>query len=81
MAAPENFRASWFHSRDYGLIVANPFGKKAMTGPSDDSVPPDQTPVAAGETLRLQFGVYVFSVADGAEPDFDAMFQTYLDGR
>lgn len=79
MTSPKNFRPSWFHSRDYGLIVANPFGKKAMTGPKDGNVPPDSTPVASEETLRVGFAVYVFSVA--GEPDLSAMYKTYLDHR
>ena len=32
MPDPRNFRRSWFHARDYGLLVANPFGRKALTG-------------------------------------------------
>lgn len=28
--APLNFRSSWWHNRDYGVFVANPFGRKAM---------------------------------------------------
>ena len=27
---PDNFRNSWMHARDYGLIAANPFGRAAM---------------------------------------------------
>ena len=27
---PENFRPSWFHARDYGLLEANPFGRQAF---------------------------------------------------
>ncbi len=77
MASPDNFRPAWFHSRDYGLIVANPFGKKAMTGPKDDTVAPDQTPVAAGEALTITFGLYIFQSAE-AQPDFDAMYQRFL---
>jgi hypothetical protein len=59
MVAPENFRPSWFHTRNYGLIVANPFGRKAMTGPEDAAVAPDATVVKKGETFRLGFGVWV----------------------
>src|SRR5262249_26027902 len=29
--APANFRPSWFHARDYGLLVANAFGRNAFT--------------------------------------------------
>lgn len=81
MASPDNFRQSWFHSRDYGLIVANPFGKKAMTSPKDDSVKLDKTPVAIDKTLKVGFGVYVFSVPGGSEPDLAAMFDTYSKAR
>ena len=30
MAASSNFRESWWHNRDYGVFVANPFGRAAM---------------------------------------------------
>ena len=30
MAHPTNFRESWWHNRDYGVFVANPFGRAAM---------------------------------------------------
>jgi hypothetical protein len=67
MTHPENFRKSWFHSRDYGLIVANPFGKKAMTGANDPAVKPDRTVVEKGAPLRLRFGVVLFKGAPKAE--------------
>lgn len=57
---PDNFRAAWFHNRDYGLMVANPFGKKAMTGPDDPAVFPDSTPIPK-EGLTLSFALYLFS--------------------
>lgn len=81
MASPDNFRPAWFHSRDYGLIVANPFGKKAMTAPRDASVAPDATPVPADGTLHVGFGLYVFSAPAGEAPDVDAMYNRYLDAR
>jgi hypothetical protein len=57
--SPKNFRESWFHNRDYGLMVANPFGKKAMTASDDDSEKPDVTVVQPGETLTLGFTVTI----------------------
>lgn len=79
MASPKNFRPAWFHSRDYGLIVANPFGKKAMTAPKDSSVPPDATIVPAGGSLRVGFGVFVFGVAGDQPPDFAGVYKAYMD--
>ncbi len=58
MPDPGNFRRSWFHARDYGLLVANPFGLNAFTkGPKSKIV------VKKGETLRLRFGLLVYSGA------------------
>jgi len=78
MVHPGNFRPSWFHSRDYGLIVANPFGKKAMTGPDDDAVPADSTTVDASETFRLRFGVAIFSLPGDRQPDLASLYEEYL---
>lgn len=58
---PANFRPSWFHSRDYGLIVANPFGKKSLTAPNDPKASPDSTPLVPGMPLQVGFAVAVFS--------------------
>lgn len=55
-AGPQNFRASWFHNRDYGLMVANPFGENAFTKGTKSRVP-----VAKGETFRLRFGAWIYS--------------------
>jgi hypothetical protein len=52
---PMNFRKSWFHARDYGLIVANPFGLQAFTR----SPEPSRVTVPAGEKFRLRFAVVV----------------------
>ncbi len=54
MADPRNFRKSWFHARDYGLMVANPFGRKALTGG-----PESRVEVKPGEVFRLGFGLYL----------------------
>jgi putative heme-binding domain-containing protein len=68
-------RPVWSHSRDYGLLVANPFqvakGKNlALTNP-----------VAAGAEFRLSFGVYVHgrSAADESHLDRNGIYQEYLE--
>lgn len=81
MASPGNFRASWFHNRDYGLMVANPFAKKAMTGPDDPAVGADATPLPQDGALSLGFGVCVFSTDSEAHPDYAALYAQYLKRR
>lgn len=49
-SAPSNFREPWWHNRDYGLMVANPFGRAAMKQGE-----PSRIVVAPNEVLRLQF--------------------------
>ncbi|MFA6240209.1 MAG: DUF6807 family protein [Candidatus Hydrogenedentales bacterium] len=78
MPDPQNFRVSWFHSRDYGLIVANPFGKKAMTAPKDNAVAPDSTVVRKGEPFRLGFGIYIFGVPADKEPNLGSAYDKFL---
>jgi hypothetical protein len=58
MPDPKNFRRSWFHSRDYGVLVANPFGRKAFTKGEKSLVV-----VKPGESFRLRFGILVHSGA------------------
>ncbi len=69
MPHPENFRRSWFHARDYGLLEANPFGRNAFTGGEKSRVV-----VKPGETLRLRFGVLVYN----GKPDLPAAYRDYL---
>lgn len=49
---PANFRPSWWHNRDYGVFVANPFGRHAMKQGEKSRVE-----VKKGETHRLRFTV------------------------
>jgi hypothetical protein len=60
---PENFRASWFHARDYGFVTANPFGQRAFTNGEAGRVE-----VKPGETLRLRFGIWIYATPKPAEP-------------
>jgi hypothetical protein len=53
---PINFRRSWFHARDYGVLVANPFGQRAFTRGEASRVV-----VPVGEILRLRFAIVAHS--------------------
>ncbi len=68
MPDPKNFRPSWFHSRDYGLIVANPFGQKAFTKGELSNVP-----VKKGEPLTLHFAAFIYSTPTNQPPDIGAI--------
>lgn len=68
---PANFRRPWFHARDYGLLVANPFGENAFTkGPRSHVV------VRPGEKFRLRYGVFVYE----GEVDVAAAYSDWLAG-
>jgi hypothetical protein len=69
MTHPDNFRASRFHARDYGLLVSNPFGIHAFTGGQKSALR-----FEPGQTLRLRHGVYVFR----GKPDFKDTYADYL---
>lgn len=72
MAHPDNFRGAWWHARDYGLIVANPFGRASLVGGE-----PSRVVVKPGERLRLRFGVLVHSDSPNARTDSAAAFRAY----
>jgi Methane oxygenase PmoA len=69
MPHPENFRRSWFHARDCGLLVANPFGRNAFTKEEKSKVV-----VRKGQSVRLRSGMLVWS----GEPDLGAAYRAYL---
>jgi hypothetical protein len=52
---PGNPRKPFFHARDYGVVLANPFGRKAY-GRSGKAGP---LTVQPGESLRLRYAVVV----------------------
>lgn len=74
MQHPGNFRKSWFHARDYGLIVANPFGRAAMK-----AGPESKLEVKAGEELRLRYGILIHSSKTEEDTDLPAAYETYLE--
>ncbi|WP_442484526.1 DUF6807 family protein [Aeoliella sp. SH292] len=70
---PENFRPSWFHARDYGLLAANPFGRAAF-GKGE----PSKVVVAAGETLRLRYGILIHNGAGDNGADVARACKRYV---
>jgi hypothetical protein len=56
MPDPANFRPSWWHVRDYGLMVANPFARKAL-GKGE----PSKVVVQPGEPFRLRWVIFTHS--------------------
>lgn len=76
--SPENYRTSWFHTRDYGLIVANPFGRKAMTAPEDPSVKPDSTNVKRGTPFVFGWGLYVWDGDTNKDINVNRAYKDYL---
>jgi len=59
MASSKNFRPSWWHTRDYGLMVANPFGQAALAKGK-----PSQVRIKPGESMQLTFGAVFHSGFD-----------------
>jgi len=66
MAAPSNFRVSWWHNRDYGLSVANPFGRAAMKQGAASRV---------DVPLRQPFRICFAAVVHDAVPHDDAGYK------
>lgn len=73
---PDNFRRSWFHARDYGLLVANPFGQKAFA-----KGPASKVQIKPNERFRLRFGLLIFGSASDAVPEISEAFTEYLNQR
>ena len=70
---PDNFRPSWFHARDYGLLEANPFGRQAF-GKGE----PSKVLIKPGKRMRLRYGVLIHSGPRGTSPDLQAAYADYL---
>jgi hypothetical protein len=70
---PKNFRPSWYHARDYGLLQANLFGRQAFGKGEKSSLV-----VRPGEHLHLRYGILIHCRPEGTQPDYAAAFQDYL---
>ncbi|MBI2946064.1 MAG: PmoA family protein [Verrucomicrobia bacterium] len=73
MPDPANFRPSWFHSRDYGVVVMNPFGRNAFTRGEKSRVV-----VKRGEKFRLRFGMLLHASPPDKLLDRAAAYQAFL---
>ncbi|MDX2039406.1 MAG: PmoA family protein [Isosphaeraceae bacterium] len=51
---PSNFRRPWFHARDYGLLVANPFGRHSFGKGS-----PSAVVLGPGSPLKLNYRIVI----------------------
>jgi hypothetical protein len=71
---PDNFRPSWLHARDYGVLVANPFGQQAFTRREKSRVE-----VKPGESLRLRFGIVAFATPPGKTFAADSLAKQYVE--
>ncbi len=60
---PDNPRPSWSHSRDYGVVVINPFPKQ----PKERRQPYITTPVNKGERFRLRYKVILYDIPKNQE--------------
>jgi hypothetical protein len=73
MCDPRNFRQSWFHSRDYGALVANPFGQQAF-----GKGPASQVVVKPGESFRLRYGVLLHDGPRDTQPDLKSAYADFV---
>jgi hypothetical protein len=73
MPNPRNTAACCWHVRDYGLMVANPFGRSVFhTGPAE------KTQIVAGRPFHLRFGILLHATPDESSLDLVAAYQDYL---
>lgn len=73
MPAKKNFRPSWFHARDYGLLVANPFGRNAFTKGEKSRVI-----VKKGNEFDLGFHVLICESPADNSLDIAGIYREYV---
>ena len=73
MAAPYNARPSWWHSRDYGVFVANLFGRQAMR-----QGPQSRLEMQRGDTFRLGYGILLHASRE-TRPNLGEQYRRYVE--
>jgi hypothetical protein len=73
MPHPDNFRPCWWHTRDYGFVAANPFGRAAF-----HAGPGSKVMVEPNAPLCLRFGILIHANSHEADLDLSAAYQHYL---
>ena len=61
---PANPQPSWWHNRDYGVFVANPFGRQAMKQGA-----PSRIEVKKGDIYRLNHTIILHASPDAKAPE------------
>ena len=73
MPHPDNFRPCWWHTRDYGFVAANPFGRAAFrAGPTSKVVIKPNAP------LRLRFGLLIHANVNESKLELATAYRDYL---
>ena len=70
--AASNPNPTWWHSRDYGVIVANGFGARVLPASAGGKVV-----VKAGDALKLGYGVLLFDTPSAKPIDFAAEYRRF----
>ncbi len=63
---PANPHRSWWHNRDYGLMVANPFGRQAMKQGEASRIE-----VKKGESYSFNHSVYLYAIDREGKPAWE----------
>jgi hypothetical protein len=70
MPDPGNFRPSWWHVREYGLMVANPFGCEALAKGE-----PSKVVVQPGEPFKLRWAILIHSSPTEQDVDINKAYE------
>ncbi|MCH8219240.1 MAG: PmoA family protein [Planctomycetes bacterium] len=73
MPDPGNFRPCWWHTRNYGFMAANPFGRAAF-----GAGPASKVRVNRGEPFRLSYGILLHANKNEEALDLPIAYQDYL---